>query len=190
MFKKLIVFSLIFITQKSFSDEIVSGNQDSPVTIIEYGSLTCDHCIGFHRKVLPKINDKYIASGKVRFIYRHYPTSKVALQAAIAVECSNENGYEVLNSFYFNIKDWYSPKNRGEAFKKHAQIKENDTARFETCLKNKEIRKKIIAVQKAAYEEYGVHGTPTFIINEQVFKGEHSLEDLDKIIRKKLADYE
>ena len=182
------MFCLVFVSQNLFSDEIVSGSQDSPVTIIEYGSLTCDHCIGFHRKMLPKINEKYIKSGKVRFIYRHFPTSKVALQAAIAVECSGENKYQVLNNFYFNIKDWYSPKNRNEAFRKHARIKKQDTKQYDNCLKNEKIEKKIIAGQRAGLKQYAVHGTPTFIINEKVFKGEHSLEDLEKIIQENLAN--
>ncbi|MCW8880429.1 MAG: DsbA family protein [Kangiellaceae bacterium] len=188
MLKKLFIFCLIFTSQKAFSNEIAVGKEGGPVTIIEYGSLTCDHCIGFHRKILPEINKKYIQSGKVRFIYRHYPTSKVALQAAIAVECSSANRYEVLNSFYFNIKEWYSPKNRNEAFKKYAQVKESDTSRFDECLKSEELEKKIIASQRAAFEKYGVHGTPTFIINDKVFKGEHSFKDLEKIIQENLAN--
>ncbi|TQV87583.1 thioredoxin domain-containing protein [Aliikangiella coralliicola] len=183
MLKKFLILGLIFASQKTFSIEIALGKEDSPITMIEYGSLTCDHCIGFHRKILPIIKEKYIKSGKVRFIYRHYPTSKVALQAAIAVECAAENHYEVLNNFYFNIKDWYSPKNRNEAFKKHAQIKEEDTFRYDKCLENEETGKKIMADQKAAYEKYDIQGTPSFIVNGKVFKGEHSLEDLEKIIQ-------
>lgn len=187
MFKKLFTFCLIFASSNILSKEIALGGEASPITMIEYGSLTCDHCIGFHRKILPIIEEKYIKSGKVRFIYRHYPTSKVALQAATAVECSNGNQYEVLKNLYFNIKDWYAPKNRNEAFKKHAQIKKEDTSRYDKCLKNEAIGKKIMADQKAAYEKYDIHGTPSFIINGKVFKGEHSLEDLEKIIRENLT---
>ena len=186
MLKYLLVCGLTLTSHQAFSNEIASGQEDSPVTIIEYGSLTCDHCIGFHQKILPKLKEKYIKSGKVKFIFRHYPTSKVALQAAIAVECANENHFEVLNSFYFNIRDWYSPKNRQQAFKKHAQIKQSDYSRFEACLKDESIEKRIIAGQRAALEKYGVHGTPTFIINEKVFKGEQSWEVLEQIIQSNL----
>lgn len=187
MLKKIIVFCFIIASHNIFSNEIALGKKDSPITMIEYGSLTCDHCIGFHRKILPVIKEKYIKSGKVRFVYRHYPTSKVALQAAVAVECANENHYEVLNNFYFNIKDWYSPKNRNQAFKKHAGITQENASSFDKCLKNQEIGKKIVADQKAAYDKYGIHGTPSFIINDKVYKGEHSLEVLEKIIQENLA---
>ena len=188
MLQKLIIFALIFISPKVFSNEIAFGEEGSPVTIIEYGSLTCDHCIGFHRKILPTIEEKYIKSGKVRLIYRHYPTSKVALQAAVAVECSSDNQYEVLKRFYFNIKDWYPPENRNKAFMKHARVKKEETSSYESCLKNKEKPNKIMAAQKAALKKYDIHGTPTFIINEKVFKGEHSLEDLERIIQNNLVE--
>lgn len=188
MLQKLIIFALIFISPKVFSNEIALGEEGSPVTIIEYGSLTCDHCIGFHRKILPEIEEKYIKSGKVRFIYRHYPTSKVALQAAVAVECSSESQYEVLKRLYFNIKDWYPPKNRNEAFMKHAGVKKEEISGYESCLKNKQNQNKIMAGQKAALEKYDVRGTPTFIINEKVFRGEHSLQDLEKIIQNNLVE--
>lgn len=188
MLKKLVIVCLIFASPNIFSNEIALGKEDSPITMIEYGSLTCDHCIGFHRKTLPIVKEKYIKSGKVRFVYRHYPTSKVALQAAIAVECAAENHYEVLNNFYLNIKDWYPPKNRDEAFKNHAGITQEDASRYDMCLKNEEVGKKIIADQKAAYEKYDIQGTPSFIINGKVYKGEHSLEELEKIIQENLAN--
>lgn len=186
MLKNLFIFCFIFTSHEALSNEIASGKEGSPITIIEYGSLTCDHCIGFHQKILPKIEEKYIKSGKVRFVFRHYPTSKVALRAAIAIECASKNHYEVLNNFYFNIRDWYSPKNRNKAFKKHAQITKQDSPRFEACLKSESIEKKIIADQRTALEKYGVHGTPTFIINEKVFKGEQTLQELEQIIQSNL----
>ena len=53
----------------------------------------------------------------------------------------------------------------------------------------KSIETRIIESQRAALEQYGVHGTPTFVINEKVFKGEQSFEQLERIIENNLANH-
>src|SRR5690242_20526025 len=46
------------------------GPADAKVTIIEYASLTCSHCAAFHRDTYPKLKERYIDTGKVRFTLR------------------------------------------------------------------------------------------------------------------------
>ncbi|WP_345894582.1 thioredoxin domain-containing protein [Vibrio campbellii] len=46
--------------------EPVLGSARAPVTIVEYGSLTCGYCVRFHREVLPLIKTRYIDTGQVR----------------------------------------------------------------------------------------------------------------------------
>ena len=45
--------------------EKVLGDENAPITLIEYASLTCHHCATFHNEVLPKINSDYIDPGKL-----------------------------------------------------------------------------------------------------------------------------
>ena len=42
--------------------DMSEGDANAPVTIIEYGSLTCGHCGHFFLEVFPKIKEKYITS--------------------------------------------------------------------------------------------------------------------------------
>lgn len=49
------------------------GQADAPVTVVECASLTCDHCKRFHIKVFPCLKEAHIDSGKVKFVYRHFP---------------------------------------------------------------------------------------------------------------------
>jgi hypothetical protein len=53
--------------------EKVFGAAEAPVTVIEYASLTCHHCMNFHMKTWPELKAKYVDTGKVRFIIREFP---------------------------------------------------------------------------------------------------------------------
>lgn len=90
----LIIISLmISFPVNGVTEDIVLGNDKAPVTIIEYGSLTCDYCIHFHREVLPAIQSRYINNDKVRFIYRDFPTGEAAIRGAVAARCAGGKYY-------------------------------------------------------------------------------------------------
>src|SRR5437588_12843738 len=53
--------------------DLVLGNAEAPITVVEYASMTCGHCANFHTKVFPTLKEKYVETGKVRFIMREFP---------------------------------------------------------------------------------------------------------------------
>jgi protein-disulfide isomerase len=59
----------------------VDGNPAAKVTFIEYASPTCPHCALFSNTVLQPFKDKYVATGKVKFILR--PFARNTMDAAI-----------------------------------------------------------------------------------------------------------
>jgi protein-disulfide isomerase len=63
-------------------DDMVIGSADAPVTLIEYASTTCPHCAEFHHEVWPQLKANYIDPGRVRFIFREYPTDPAAVAVA------------------------------------------------------------------------------------------------------------
>src|SRR3989338_8554201 len=70
----------------------VKGEEDAPVTIVEYSDFQCPFCKRFYEQTLPSIEEKYIATGKVKLIYRHFPLSfhQNAQVAAEGVECAGD----------------------------------------------------------------------------------------------------
>ncbi len=60
----------------------ILGKDDAPVTIVEYASFTCGHCANFHANTFPKLKEKYIDTGKVKFIFRVFPTAPAELSIA------------------------------------------------------------------------------------------------------------
>jgi protein-disulfide isomerase len=59
----------------------VDGNPDAKVTLIEYASPTCPHCALFSNTTLQPFKDKYVATGKVKYILR--PFARNTMDAAI-----------------------------------------------------------------------------------------------------------
>lgn len=64
------------------AEDMVLGAADAPVTIIEYASSTCGHCAQFHETVWEQFKQNYIDTGKVRFVFREFPTAPAPVAVA------------------------------------------------------------------------------------------------------------
>ena len=60
----------------------ILGEADAPVTVVEYSSLTCPHCANFHQMTVPEMKEKYVETGKVRYVIREFPLDQLAFAAA------------------------------------------------------------------------------------------------------------
>jgi protein-disulfide isomerase len=70
------------------NDHII-GNPDAEVVIVEYSDLECPFCKGFH-ETMNKIMEEYGPTGKVAWVYRHFPLTQIhplAQPSAEATEC-------------------------------------------------------------------------------------------------------
>ena len=56
-------------------DDVVLGNLDAPVTVIEYSDFQCPYCGRFYSQTESQVREDYIKAGKVKFVYRDFPLS-------------------------------------------------------------------------------------------------------------------
>ena len=49
--------------------EMVLGDANAPITVIEYASYTCPHCASYRETYKP-LKENYIDTGKIKFIFR------------------------------------------------------------------------------------------------------------------------
>ena len=75
-------------------DNRMRGKVDAPVTMIEYSDFTCGYCLKFFKETWPKIQARYVDTGKVRFLYKDYPRADQGpgLTAALAARCAGDQG--------------------------------------------------------------------------------------------------
>ena len=58
---------------KITENDFTIGDENAPITIIEYASMSCSHCADFHTNTLPDLKTEFIDTGKVRMVFRDYP---------------------------------------------------------------------------------------------------------------------
>ena len=92
------------------------GDANAQVTITEYSSLTCSHCMVFHRDILPDIKKHYIDTGKVKLVFRDFPLGGLAMAAAMMARCAApERYFGIIEILFRGQSDWANSKNPMEA---------------------------------------------------------------------------
>jgi protein-disulfide isomerase len=66
------------------------GDENAPVTIVEYMSMTCPHCAISMTDNFKPLVEKYVDTGKVRFILREFPFDPRAAAAIMLARCAPE----------------------------------------------------------------------------------------------------
>jgi protein-disulfide isomerase len=185
---RLVIFVVASNVMVSFaaSEEISLGSKQAPVTIIEYGSLTCDNCLSFHKYVYPQFKKHYIDAGTVRFIFRHFPTGGSAVYGARAANCAGDKYYEMLDTLFSTVGKWVRAENKDAIFVKYATSLGVSSVAFTACISNKKHLDDILSQQKAARKDLDVIGTPTFFINGKMVRGKRSFVEMKDLINKAL----
>jgi protein-disulfide isomerase len=161
--------------------EIAMGDAKAPVTIVEYHSMTCPHCAHFEETVLPALDDKYIKTGKVRYIIRSFPLNQLDAVAFMLLRCRPTDTYlGNVKLMYDTQETWaYSDKPK-EAITALALKIGFTQESFQTCLKDQTIWDGLMAIAKKGEETFKVDGTPTFFINGTRQGSISSVDELDK----------
>ena len=163
------------------------GPEDAPITIIEYASLTCPHCAKFHGTAFPQLKKEYIDTGKVRFIYRDFPLDAYALKASMLARCSGNNRYfKFLKVLFKKQENWTRNGDPLVNLQRISRLGGISLEDFKVCLGNKALEDGILKKSLSGGKKYKVDSTPTIIINEEKYTGDHSFEELDKHLRKLL----
>jgi protein-disulfide isomerase len=138
------------------------GQANAPLTLIEYSDFTCGYCLKFFKETWPRIQARYVDTGKVRFLYRDYPRADQGpgLDAATAARCAGGQGkYWAMHDRLFAEGGRLS---KG-VYLGHAAAIGLDQAVFDQCVKDGRYTKSIFEDRQEA-NRWGFHGTPGFIL--------------------------
>jgi len=175
-------FSVLELEAKGPLDDIPMGSPTAPVTIIEYASMTCPHCAAFANTTFPKLKEKYIDTGKVKYIMREYPLDGLAAAAFMLARCAGpEKYYPLIETLFAQQQKWAvkEPIPPLLAIAKQAGFTQQS---FETCVNDKDLLNKVQQMRNRGKEKFKVEATPTFYINGERYSGALGIEDIDKAI--------
>ena len=149
------------------------GEADAPIVVQEYASITCVHCMHFHKDVWPTIKAEYIATGMVRFEFHEFPTppGDLAVAGFAVARCAGaDNYFAVLDDLFANrdgLIRAYQSGQAGAALGTLAARHGLDQDAYEACIGNEAILREMSDII-AAGDARGVGSTPTFFINGQI----------------------
>lgn len=176
----------------SVDDDAVLGNPNAPVTLIEFSDFQCPFCRKFYKETLPQIKKDYIATGKVKLVYRDFPLVQIhpgATPAAEGAECAEDQGkfWEMHDAIFDEQEKLGSGTVQFTAddVKKWAGNIGLDTTKFNQCLdsgKYKQEVEKDLADGSAA----GVTGTPAVFVNGRLVVGAQPFSAFKVVIDEEL----
>ena len=163
------------------------GPADAKCTIIEYASMTCSHCAAFHRQTWPALKERYIDTNKVRFTLREFPLDPLATAAFMLARCDGDAKYYPITDLLFDQQQAWAyvqkPQSPVDAMEQMLRQAGFSKEKFEACLKDQKLYGAVNAVKQKGMDTFKVDSTPTFFINGERFKGEMTIEGMEKVIK-------
>lgn len=164
-------------------DMALGAPEGAKVTVVEYASVTCSGCAVWNEQVWPQFKAKYVDTGKVRYVFREFPTppADVAVAGFLVARCAGEDKYfHVIDQIMRSLPELHSGTPPRDLLLRTAREAGLTEAQFKTCVADPEAIAAMEQRIKAA-QDAGVTGTPTFMINGEIVT-ERSLDGLSQHI--------
>lgn len=152
--------------------EMVMGDEDAPITVIEYASFTCPHCARFHEEVYHDLVTNYVDTGHIRFIMREVYFDRYGLWAGMVARCGGPLRY-------FGISEMIMEEQREWVQGEPAEVAANlrrlglraglSNEALDACLTNNDMAQAMVTLSQEQAEADEVQGTPSFVINGEMY---------------------
>lgn len=154
------------------------GADSARLTVTEYADYQCPACQQFMAVQMPTIEERLIATGKVRWRYRDFPLDmhRHSRTAAHAAACADEQGkyWPMNHRIYAWDPQWPTERDATGTFHGYAKELGLDVPRYDACMTSARYAGRL----QASYlegQQVGVSSTPTFLINGRLYPGGESV---------------
>ena len=145
----------------------VQGDEDAPLTLVEYGDFECPHC-GRAHPIVKALQERF--GEQLRFVYRHFPLAQMHPHAESAAETSEFSGvhkkfWEMHDLLFENQDQLGLP-----LYQELAGALGLPVEQLIEALERGEFTAKVRSDFSSGVRS-GVNGTPTFFINGVRYEG-------------------
>jgi protein-disulfide isomerase len=164
----------------SSAHQVVLGNPDGKVTMVEFFDYNCAYC----KRALPDMMSLLKTDPDLKFVLKEFPVlgpgSVEAAHVAVAARMQDPSGKKYIE-FHQKLLGGRGPadKTRALAVAKEVGF---DMARLEKDMNSDEVKDTIDEDMKLA-DELGVSGTPSYVVGDQVVVGAVGLDELREKIK-------
>jgi protein-disulfide isomerase len=191
----------------NYSNGIVIGDKNAPITIYEISDFECPYCALSHgnedflkrpeyqnyNPIFPNLN-KYIESGEVKVIFINLPVpalnhlnSNMAHNYAL---CANEEGkFKEYSDLVFGKQgEWKTgvSTNPETIFLGYATQLGINNENFKSCVKENKFNNQIKIDKAFIQSKISKLGTPTYVIGKKILQGAQDFSVIEKVIKKEL----
>ena len=170
-------------SESSANPQLIIGNPNAKVTLVEYGDFKCPLCTKFSQTTENQIKKEYIDSGKVKIEYRVLPIiAEDSKTAGAGAYCANEQGkftnyhdalFKYMWETYYKNGNYSAENTTIFTPQKLSEISSSaglDGNNLSACIKAGTFAASVDADEQAA-KQAGVSSTPTFFIGKQKVSG-------------------
>jgi len=170
--------------------EMAMGDENAPITMIEYASFTCPHCANFHKNTFPQLKADYIDTGKVRFIYREVYFDRFGLWAGMLARCGGEMRYfGISEMLYHRQREWLEggePETIVNNLRTIGRAAGMSDDQMNACLNDGDTAQAMVALYQKNAAADDINSTPSFVIDGTKYNN-MGYDEFRAILDEKLA---
>ncbi|CAG9623678.1 DsbA family protein [Sutcliffiella rhizosphaerae] len=204
-----LIIAIVVLTQTNAKDETsfenipntegqpVLGQEDAPVTIVEFGDFKCPACKAWGENLYPQLVNDYVDTGKVKFVYInvlfHGQESALGAAAAEAVWKQSPEAYWDFHKTLFDEQPtanhdalWITPEKLVEVASNTEGV---DIEQFRADINSQEIIDAVL-LDSELTEEFKIAQTPTIMVNDKALADPFDYEKMKELIESELEGTE
>jgi protein-disulfide isomerase len=155
------------------------GRPDAKLVVVEFSDFQCPFCGRYTRETMPQVEREYVETGKIRYVFRHFPLERLhplALRASEAAECAFQQGkfWPMHLQLFANQQALAEPD-----LTRSAQALGVNMSSYQVCMAAQLKSPTRVRQDQTEGARAGITGTPTFFIGTMTAAGKvHALKRL------------
>jgi protein-disulfide isomerase len=146
---------------------VTLGDENAPITIIEFGDYSCPGCAMFNAQVKPQVQS-LVQNGKAKFVFYDFPLTSIhpnSFLAARAARCAGDQDryWDYHDNLFRTQPRWAALASAGGLFEEYSRSLDMDDGAFASCL-NSDKYAELVTANMQLGEVLGVPSTPTILV--------------------------